>query len=125
MSFRLANLDSRAVLVDATGYAYDLETISDGRLGPDLMAAIADIDALHDLSRVSMFESIGQKPGSTPKIQPSARRDWQTLAVTCYSPGHGLYLAVECCILAFSIMEECRSNIMKDNVIYPVLIQKF
>ena len=49
MSFRLANLDSRAVLVDATGYAYDLETISDGRLGPDLMAAIADIDALHDL----------------------------------------------------------------------------
>ncbi|MEM8618652.1 MAG: fumarylacetoacetate hydrolase family protein [Actinomycetota bacterium] len=49
MSFRLANLDSRAVLVDDAANAYDLETISDGRLGPDLMAAIDAHDVLHEL----------------------------------------------------------------------------
>ncbi|MEM9517305.1 MAG: fumarylacetoacetate hydrolase family protein, partial [Actinomycetota bacterium] len=42
-------LDNRAVLVDDAGAAYDLESISNGRLGPDLMAAIGNADALHEL----------------------------------------------------------------------------
>lgn len=49
MSFTLANVESRAVLVDSAGSYYDLAAISGGALGPDPMDAIADVDALHEL----------------------------------------------------------------------------
>ncbi len=46
MSFRLANLDGRAALVHGD-HLVDLETLTDGAVGPDPMAALADLDALH------------------------------------------------------------------------------
>lgn len=49
MSFTLANIDDRAVLVDGDGNYYDLATVSDGSLGPDPMDAIVDVDGLHAL----------------------------------------------------------------------------
>lgn len=49
MSFTLANIDNRAVLVDGDGNYFDLATISGGALGPDPMAAIADVNGLHAL----------------------------------------------------------------------------
>ena len=54
MGFRLANINDRAVLIDSTDF-YDIATISDGQLGPDPMAAIADVAALHTLA-----EGLGQ-----------------------------------------------------------------
>lgn len=49
MTFRLANVDDRAVLVDGDAY-HDLEACSGGALGPDLMAAVAAHRQLHDLA---------------------------------------------------------------------------
>lgn len=49
MSFRLATIDDRAVLVDAAGSFYDLATISRGELGPDAMTAVAASARLHEL----------------------------------------------------------------------------
>ena len=50
MSFRLANIDDRAALVDDEGGYHDLATISDGELGPDAMAAIANANRLHEVA---------------------------------------------------------------------------
>lgn len=54
MTFRLANVEGRAALVDGDNY-FDLATATGGALGPDPMAAIAAFDQLHaiDLSTVS------------------------------------------------------------------------
>lgn len=49
MTFRLANFDGRAALVDAEDQWYDLERCSSGRLGPDPMAALARPEVLHEL----------------------------------------------------------------------------
>ncbi len=49
MTFRLANIDDRAALVDSDGNYYDLEHLSGKRLGPDPMHAIAQSDQLHAL----------------------------------------------------------------------------
>ena len=49
MTFRLANVDGRAVLVDGDAY-HDLEACTDGALGPDPMAAVASHRALHDVA---------------------------------------------------------------------------
>jgi 2,4-didehydro-3-deoxy-L-rhamnonate hydrolase len=49
MGFRLANVDGRAALVD-DDHVYDLHTLSDGVLGPDPTAAVAEGTRLHELS---------------------------------------------------------------------------
>jgi 2,4-didehydro-3-deoxy-L-rhamnonate hydrolase len=49
MTFRLANVDGRAALVDGDAY-HDLEACSDGALGPDPMAAVAAHERLHELA---------------------------------------------------------------------------
>ena len=49
MTFRLANVAGRAVLVDGDAY-HDLEACSDRALGPDPMAAVAAHRQLHDLA---------------------------------------------------------------------------
>ena len=46
MSFRLANIGGRAALVDGLHH-YDLERLTGGRVGPDPMAALTDLGALH------------------------------------------------------------------------------
>lgn len=64
MGFRLANIDNRAVLVDDTHF-YDVATISDGALGPDPMAAIADVATLHTLAAsLASIEPTGALAGS-------------------------------------------------------------
>ncbi len=50
MSFRLANVDDRAALVDADDNYFDLATISGGSVGPDPMDAIAQMARLHELA---------------------------------------------------------------------------
>ncbi|MEM9745081.1 MAG: fumarylacetoacetate hydrolase family protein [Actinomycetota bacterium] len=49
MGFRLANVDGRAALVADDQY-FDLETVSDGSIGSDPMAALASPDELSALS---------------------------------------------------------------------------
>jgi 2-keto-4-pentenoate hydratase/2-oxohepta-3-ene-1,7-dioic acid hydratase in catechol pathway len=49
MGFRLANVDGRAALVAEDDY-YDLEKLSEGRLGPDPMDALAATEHLAELS---------------------------------------------------------------------------
>ncbi len=49
MGFRLANVNGRAALV-ADGDYYDLESLSDGQLGSDPMAALAQPERLTELS---------------------------------------------------------------------------
>lgn len=49
MSFRLGNVDGRAVLVEGDGF-FDLERASGGRLGPDAVAALAASDVVHDVA---------------------------------------------------------------------------
>ncbi|MGI9646241.1 MAG: fumarylacetoacetate hydrolase family protein [Ilumatobacteraceae bacterium] len=59
MTFRLANLDSRAALVDG-GHYYDVATASGGTIGSDPMDAIAACDALHELTgRLGDLEPAG------------------------------------------------------------------
>lgn len=50
MTFRLATIDGRASLVDDEGAHHDLEAVSSGRLGPDPMAALEDVAALHEVA---------------------------------------------------------------------------
>lgn len=50
MSFRLANVDGRAALVDEGGQWFDLERISIGQAPADLMSAVRNAAALHDWS---------------------------------------------------------------------------
>jgi 2-keto-4-pentenoate hydratase/2-oxohepta-3-ene-1,7-dioic acid hydratase in catechol pathway len=47
MTFRFANVEGRAALVDADHQWYDLDRLTSGAVGPDPMAAIADGAALH------------------------------------------------------------------------------
>jgi 2-keto-4-pentenoate hydratase/2-oxohepta-3-ene-1,7-dioic acid hydratase in catechol pathway len=49
MGFRLANVDGRGALVD-DDYVYDLGTLSDGELGPDPTAVVAECARLHQLA---------------------------------------------------------------------------
>ena len=49
MAFRLANVDGRAALVD-DDHVYDLHTLSDGALGPDPTAVVAEGARLHELA---------------------------------------------------------------------------
>ena len=49
MGFRLGTVDGRAVLVENDG-VYDVERASNGRLGPDPRAAVADTSLLRDLA---------------------------------------------------------------------------
>ncbi|MDH3681443.1 MAG: fumarylacetoacetate hydrolase family protein [Acidimicrobiia bacterium] len=49
MGFRLANVDGRAALVAGDDY-YDLENLSGSRLGSDPMAALDQLDQLHELA---------------------------------------------------------------------------
>jgi len=64
MGFRLANINDRAVLIDDTDF-YDIATISDGQLGPDPMAAVADVTALHTLADgLGQIEPTGSLTGT-------------------------------------------------------------
>ena len=66
MSFRLANVADRAVLVDADDNYHDVATISDGDVGPDPMDAIARSERLHELDgALSSHEPTGQLGGAT------------------------------------------------------------
>lgn len=59
MTFRLANIDNRAALVEGDNY-FDVATISEQAIGPDPMGAIAETSALHELAgRLSEFEPTG------------------------------------------------------------------
>jgi 2,4-diketo-3-deoxy-L-fuconate hydrolase len=59
MSFRLANVDNRAALVEGDSY-YDIATISGQSLGPDPMEVIASQEELHELAgRLGSFEPTG------------------------------------------------------------------
>jgi 2,4-didehydro-3-deoxy-L-rhamnonate hydrolase len=49
MGFRLANVDGRAALVD-DDHVYDLHTLSDGELGADPTAVVAECARLHELA---------------------------------------------------------------------------
>lgn len=51
MTFRLANIDGRAALVDGEDNTYDLEAVSGGVLGADPMAAVA---AHRELGRIDL-----------------------------------------------------------------------
>jgi 2,4-diketo-3-deoxy-L-fuconate hydrolase len=59
MTFRLANINNRAALVEGDNY-FDLATISEQAIGPDPMHAVAETSELHELaSRLSEFEPTG------------------------------------------------------------------
>lgn len=65
MTFRLANIDDRAALVEGGSY-YDIAIISEGALGPDPMDVIADVDALRELGgRLADFEATGSLANAT------------------------------------------------------------
>jgi 2,4-didehydro-3-deoxy-L-rhamnonate hydrolase len=50
MTFRLATVAGEAALVDDDGNWHGLSRASGGRLGPDPMAALADVGALHEVA---------------------------------------------------------------------------
>lgn len=58
MGFRLANVNGRAALV-ANDQWYDLETVSDGRLGSDPMAALSSPELLNELSTTLATKAAG------------------------------------------------------------------
>src|SRR5207344_3074722 len=60
MGFRLGNVDGRAVLVEGDG-VFDLERVSEGRLGPGARAAIAGHAVLHEVAA----GLAGQQPDRT------------------------------------------------------------
>lgn len=59
MSFKLANIEGRAALVDGENY-YDLETISNGKFNNDTSNALTNLVGLSELSEdLSKFEPTG------------------------------------------------------------------
>ncbi len=65
MTFRLVNVAGRAALTRDDAY-FDLERVSEGQLGSDPMAAIAQVELLHELdSRLPASEPDGPLDGAT------------------------------------------------------------
>ncbi len=79
MGFRFANIDERAALV-ADGHFYDIATISDGRLGPDPMSAIAQLETLHQLGgKLDGFTPSGRV--DTVELSPPIPRPRNSFAI--------------------------------------------
>jgi 2,4-diketo-3-deoxy-L-fuconate hydrolase len=79
MSFTLANLAGRATLIDGDD-CYDLETVSGGALGSDLMAAIADHGQLHALAAdLVNHDAVAQR--SAVELGPPVPNPRNSLAV--------------------------------------------
>ncbi|MCP4436775.1 MAG: fumarylacetoacetate hydrolase family protein [Actinomycetia bacterium] len=78
MSFTMANDAGRAVLADGDDL-YDIATVTDGRIGPDPMAAIAASDELHSIS-LANHEPTGSLAGA--RLGPPSPRP-----VNCFGIG--------------------------------------
>ena len=86
MGFRLGNVDGRAVLVEGDG-VFDLERVSDGRLGPDARAAIAGHAVLHEVAA----GLAGQQPDralADVTLGPPQPDPWQVFAIGLNYRGH-------------------------------------
>ena len=86
MGFRLGNVDGRAVLVEGDG-VFDLERVSEGRLGPDARAAIAGHAVLHEVAA----GLAGQQPDRTladVTLGPPQPDPWQVFAIGLNYRGH-------------------------------------
>jgi 2-keto-4-pentenoate hydratase/2-oxohepta-3-ene-1,7-dioic acid hydratase in catechol pathway len=75
---RIANLGGRLVVVHPDGTATDAQTASDGRFGPDPMAAFADWDAFS--AWASTLESSGE-PVDAELLGPPVPRPPQVFAI--------------------------------------------
>ena len=86
MGFRLGNVDGRAVLVEGDG-VFDLERVSEGRLGPDARAAIAGHAVLHEVAA----GLAGQQPDRSladVTLGPPQPDPWQVFAIGLNYRGH-------------------------------------
>ena len=86
MGFRLGNVDGRAVLVEGDG-VFDLERVSEGRLGPGARAAIAGHAVLHEIAA----GLAGQQPDRTladVTLGPPQPDPWQVFAIGLNYRGH-------------------------------------
>ena len=86
MGFRLGNVDGRAVLVEGDG-VFDLERVSEGRLGPGARAAIAGHAVLHEVAA----GLAGQQPDRTladVTLGPPQPDPWQVFAIGLNYRGH-------------------------------------
>ena len=86
MGFRLGNVDGRAVLVEGGG-VFDLERVSEGRLGPGARAAIAGHAVLHEVAS----GLAGQQPEralADVTFGPPQPDPWQVFAIGLNYRGH-------------------------------------
>ncbi len=86
MGFRLGNVDGRAVLVEGDG-VFDLERVSEGRLGPGARAAIAGHAVLHEVAA----GLAGRQPDRTladVTLGPPQPDPWQVFAIGLNYRGH-------------------------------------
>ena len=86
MGFRLGNVDGRAVLVEGDG-VFDLERVSEGRLGPGARAAIAGHAVLHEIAA----GLAGQQPDGAladVTLGPPQPDPWQVFAIGLNYRGH-------------------------------------
>ena len=91
MTFRLANVDDRAALVDGDDRLHDLESASGGLLGPDPMDAIARPDLLHEIAAgLSPTTASGSFPAAREerRVGPPVPRPRSCFAVGLNYPAH-------------------------------------
>ena len=86
MGFRLGNVDGRAVLVEGDG-VFDLERVSEGRLGPDARAAIAGHAVLHEVA-AGLADQQPDRALADVTLGPPQPDPWQVFAIGLNYRGH-------------------------------------
>ena len=86
MGFRLGNVDGRAVLVEGDG-VFDLERVSEGRLGPDARAAIAGHAVLHEVA-AGLADQQPDRSLADVTLGPPQPDPWQVFAIGLNYSGH-------------------------------------
>ncbi|MEN2739963.1 fumarylacetoacetate hydrolase family protein [Microbacterium sp. X-17] len=76
---RLANLDGRSTVVHADGTATDVATASEGRFGPDPMAAFSEWEAFR--SWASTLDGVGPVAVDPARLGPPVPRPPQVFAI--------------------------------------------
>lgn len=91
MTFRLATIDRRAVLVDDEQAFHDLATLSGGHLDPDPMLAFGRLDVVHELAAgLNPASAAGDfdRARSEGRVGPPVPRPRSCFAVGLNYPAH-------------------------------------
>ena len=120
MSFRFANVDGRAALVDAAGAWFDLERVSDGAVPADPMSALCDAARLHSWSAaLADFNADGLLADIADRLGPPVPQPGNSIAIGLNYADHAAESNMELPAnpLAFSKFPSCITGPFADVVL--------